>query len=209
MINGTIENILIRSSLLNILDWISWDLEETAVRVISVPWLVANSNHPFSPVKESRWEVFKGEAIMFWVERWVRNHIEEEEWRVMGVLINIGVKLGPENSQAVIKPIRITTGVKIFCEKGRINGWLGLIRIQFKTLPPRMAVRVIRNIGVIIGKSLSVRFEQGIECFGVHKIIIIMRREYPAVSPVAKKAIKKINELVWLSKISSKIKSLE
>jgi hypothetical protein len=40
----------------------------------------------------------------------------------MGVLINIGVKLGPDNSQAVIKPIRITTGVKIFCEKGRING---------------------------------------------------------------------------------------
>ena len=37
MINGTIENILIRSSLLNILDWISWDLEEIAVRVISVP----------------------------------------------------------------------------------------------------------------------------------------------------------------------------
>jgi hypothetical protein len=37
MINGTIENILIRSSLLNILDWISWDLEEIVVRVISVP----------------------------------------------------------------------------------------------------------------------------------------------------------------------------
>jgi hypothetical protein len=52
-----------------------------------------------------------------------------------------------------------------------------VINIQFKALPPRIAVRVIKNIGVVINKSLSVRFEQGMECLGVHRIIIIIRIE--------------------------------
>jgi len=162
---------------LNILDWINWILEEIEVRVMSVPWLVESSSHPFSLVRDNKWEDFKGEEITFCVERWTRNHIEEEEWRAKGVLINIGVKFGLESSQAIISPIIITIGVRIFCEKGRIKGWLGLIRIQFSILPPKIAVKVIKNIGVIIGKSLSVKFEQGIECFGAHRIIIIIRRE--------------------------------
>jgi hypothetical protein len=89
----------------------------------------------------------------------------------------MGVNFGLVSHQAENRPIKITIGVNIFWERGKIIGWLGVINIQFKALPPRIAVRVIKNIGVVINKSLSVRFEQGMECLGVHRIIIIIRIE--------------------------------
>ncbi|MBA1447027.1 MAG: hypothetical protein FE835_19500 [Gammaproteobacteria bacterium] len=169
-------------------------MEEIVAKDILVPCLDESSIHPFSLVDERKIDVFKGVEIIFCVAKKVRNHIDDDEWRIIGVLENIEINLEFVINQAVVKPIKITRGVKIFWEKGIIRGWLGLIRIQFNALPPKIAAKVIRNIGAIIGRSLSVRLEQGIECFGAHKIIIIIRREYPAVSPVAKKAIKKIKE---------------
>lgn len=178
-----------KRSLFIILDCLNWILEEIEERVDLEPWPDEISIHPFSPSRVSRWEETNGMEIIFCVERFVRNHIDEEEWRRRGVLINIGVIFGFEKIQAVIRPSKVTIGVRVFRGVGINMGWQGEISVQFKALPPRIAAKVIINIGVIIGKSLSVRLEQGIACFGDHKIIIIIRREYPAVRPVAKKAI--------------------
>lgn len=195
IIIGIMEKILISKSLFIILDCLDWILEEMEKRVFLTPWLDESSIHPFSPVEERIWEITNGVEIMFCVERLVRNHIDEEALRIIGVFINIGVRLGFVKNQAAVSPERITIGVRSFWAKGIIKGWLGVISIQFRALPPMIAAKVIKNIGVIIGESLSVRLEQGMECLGDHRINIIMRREYPAVSPVAKKAIRYTKEL--------------
>lgn len=151
IIIGIIEKILISKSLFIVLDCLDWILEEMEERALLVPWPDESSIHPFSPVEERTWEVINGTEIIFCVERFVRNHIDEEALRVIGALINIGVKLGFVKNQAVDIPKRIIIGVRIFWGKGIIKGWEGLINIQFKALPPIIAAKVIRSIGITIG----------------------------------------------------------
>lgn len=98
-----------------------------------------------------------------------------------------------EKDQAKARPMIVTNIVKPFSEEGKKASNVGETIIQFKRLPPVMAPKPRRNIGISILKESDSNWDKGEEARGAQVTLIINRVEYLAVRPVA---IKKINRKI-------------
>jgi hypothetical protein len=73
----------------------------------------------------------------------------------------------------------------IFQGRGRFGCSDGVRRDQFNVVPMVRALNVRKNIGLEHWISLSLVYSIGWFWIGLHKMLIINRIEYAAVSPVA------------------------
>lgn len=88
---------------------------------------------------------------------------------------------------AIISPRVTIIGVNSLFWVVRINGVIGVIKIQLTRLPPMMAAKQRFNAGV---ERLFVSFStltRGVQKFGLIRLATVIRIEYTAVRSVARK----------------------